>query len=553
MRLQTYLDQACSTAGPVIEFPDIGTHSLTSGTVNSYTYDTETIYFLRGAVALSGITTAPAKLFCQYTSDTNLQLYIKPKTGPSFVRLNVKCGERSVIDPTFTPANEYRYQCIVEIYNLNGSQTWDSASSGGSNISADAQYNFYTARVISDGRAYICMFYYTTGNYVSGFFADEKLFDASLQPRTASRTPTSSPAGHYGTGVTTPGNMTYSDAPAAWSMINATEHGLRVYNVYPINMEYLYRRLWSKDVWQRFTNSRYSPISGILAYHRLPVGVHNTYSVSKISICGQEYQVGDDLNKVGIVDTDNGLLPVECDNNIPKEYGSELPIPEYQGGFLDYAPYCSAVLHLPYIGNVPIDMNTISGGSIGVRYWIDITSGNCMAHVKTTDRNGSSVIIGEYTGNCCYKYPVTGNDQGGTAVLGAAAGAATAGLVGLVSGGAMTASKVAAGLVGAAGGIAQAEMNADHHLQQVGSWPANSAALCDPRVYLIVTRPDFLSPDYYEQLKGYPAAEGRTVGSYTGLLSGTVHADGISGLTDNEKLAIEAAFQKGVIINVPGD
>ena len=552
MRVQTYLDQACTTAGPAIEFPDIGTHSLTSGTTNSYTYDTETIYFLRGAVALSGITTAPAKLFCQYTSDTSLQLYIKPKTGPSFVRLNIKCGKRSVLDPSFIPANEYRYQCTIEVYNLFGQQTWDSAGSGGSNIAVDAQYNFYTARVITDGHAYICLYYYTTGNYVHGFLADEKLFDASLQPRTTSRTPTSSPKGHYGTGVTTPGNMTFSDAPAAWSMINATEHGLRVYQVYPINMEYLYRRLWSKDVWQRFTNSRYSPISGILAYHRLPVGVHSGNSVSRISVCGQEYQVGDDLNKVGVVDTDNGLLPVDCDDNIPAEYGSEMPIPEYQGGFLDYAPYCSAVLHLPYIGNVPIDMNTISGGSIAVRYWIDITSGNCMAHVKTTDRNGSSIILGEYTGNCCYKYPVTGNDQGGTAVLGAAAGAATAGLVGLVSGGALTASKVAAGIVGAAGGIAQAEMNADHHLQQVGSWPANASALCDPRVYLIVTRPDFLSPEYYEQLKGYPAGEGRTVSSYTGLLSGTVHADGISGLTDNEKLAIEAAFQKGVIINVPG-
>lgn len=542
MKLQTYLDQACTTAGPSITFPDIGAMTKTGGTTNSYTYDTETIYFLRGAVQLTGITTAPAKMYCQYTSDTNQTLYIKPKTGPSFVRLQIKCGKRDVIDPTFTPANEYRYKCNVEVYNLYGSNTWDDVSSGGSDISVDPQYNFYTARMIVDGKAFVCMFFYTTGNSVHGFFADEKLFDASLQPRTTSRTPTSSPMGHYGTGVTTPGNMTYSDAPAAWSMINATEHGLRVYDVYPINMEFLYRRLWSKDVWQRFTNSRYSPISGILAYHRLPVSVHSTYSVSKISICGQEYQVGDDLNKVGIVDTDNGLLPVDID---------DVEIPEYQGGFLDYAPYCSAVLHLPYIGNVPIDMNTISGGSIGVRYWIDITSGNCMAHVKTTDRNGSSVIIGEYTGNCCYKYPVTGNDQGGTAVLGAAAGAATAGLVGLVSGGAMTASKVAAGLVGAAGGIAQAEMNADHHLQQVGSWPANSAALCDPRVYLIVTRPDFLSPEYYEQLKGYPAAEGRTVGSYTGLLSGTVHADGISGLTDNEKLAIEAAFQKGVIINVP--
>lgn len=383
----------------------------------------------------------------------------------------------------------------------------------------------------------------TADNVIQYTDVSMNYWDGSYRPRTKSQTPTVSPNGHYGTGKTTPGNMTFSGAPAAWSHVNATEHGLRVYTVYDYNMELLYRRLWSKDVWQRFTNSRYSPISGILAYHRLPIIVPTATSVQEITICGQDYQIGNDENRLGVASA--GIIPIDA---------GSAEIQEVAGSFLDYAPYCSAVLHLPYIGNMPIDINKISGGSIEVRYWIDVCSGNCMAHVRTTDRDGSSIIYGEYAGNCAYKYPVTGNDQGGTAVLGAAAGAATAGLVALVGGGAagITASKAAAGVLGAAGGLAQAELNSDHHLQQSGSWPANTGTLCDPNVYLIVTRPAYLTPDNYPEIVGYPAGTGHTVQSFIdaggGILAGEIHADGIDGATDAERDAIESAFRGGVFV-----
>lgn len=542
MQIQTYLDQACTVPAQIIDFPTIGDFEKTSGDVNSYTVGEDTFYMLRGAVALKNIVTAPAKLYCQYTDNANKTLYIKASAGQSFVRLKIKCGLRSTVDPTFTPANMYRYQIEIDVFGTTQHPNdWANLSSGGTDISVDTQYNFYTGLIISGGRVYLSMFYHTTGNYVSGFFADAHLFDGSIRPRTKSQTPTVSPNGHYGTGHTTPGNMQFSDTPAAWSMVNATEHGLRVYVVYPYNMELLYRRLWSKDVWQRFTNSRYSPISGILAYHRLPIAPHCTNSVKEITICGQDYQIGDDLNTLGVVD--DGIIPVEC---------GSVDIPEVAGSFLDYSPYCSAVLHLPYIGNMPIDINKISGGSLAVRYWVDVTSGNCLAHVKTTDRDGSTIIYGEFAGNCAYKYPVTGNDQGGTAVLGAAAGAATAGMVALVGGAEITAAKAAAGAVGAASGIAQAELNAGHHLQQVGSWPSNTGMLSDPNVYLIVTRPAYLTPEKYPEIVGYPAGCGHKVQDFInhggGILAGELHADGITGATDAEKQAIEAAFAGGVFV-----
>lgn len=549
MQIQTYSDRECTQRALIIDAPNVGSFTLTSGNVNTYTVGGVQGKIILGAVKIKNFATAPAKLFAQYTTNLNQLVYIKTaEEGESDARLNLKCGLSSVVDPS--KPNMYTYTSVFEYYDGSHSN-WINRGSGGSDLSIDAEHNLFACELTIGADTFICIYYQTTTTTipggtetnVHGFFADKKFFESSKRPRTKSQTPTVSPGGHYGTGTTTPGNMTFSGAPAAWSHVNATEHGLRVYTVYDYNMELLYRRLWSKDVWQRFTNSRYSPISGILAYHRLPIRVPTSTSVTEITICGQDYQIGNDQNKLGVAS--DGIVPIDA---------GSAEVPEVAGSFLDYAPYCSAVLHLPYIGNMPIDINKISGGKLQVRYWIDICSGNCMAHVLTTDRDGSSIIYGEYAGNCAYKYPVTGNDQGGTAVLGAAAGAATAGLVALVGGGAagITAGKAAAGVLGAAGGLAQAELNADHHLQQAGSWPANTGTLCDPNVYLIVTRPAYLTPDNYPSIVGYPAGTGHTVQSFInaggGILAGEIHAEGIDGATDAERDAIEAAFRGGVFV-----
>lgn len=537
MWIQTFQDRECTIEDENIDFPEIGSHELESGTVNEYTIQEETVSFLRGAVALKNIVTAPAKLFCQYTENVSKTVYIKPESGLSFVRLNIKCGQRSVIDPTFTPANAYRYQCAIEVYNLFGQNTWDNASSGGTSISSDTEYNFYTAFLVSGGKPYLCMFYMTTGNNVHGFFASRNLFDGSIRPDTKSETPTVTPSGWYGTGHTTPGNMDFSNDPSALSHANATAHGLRAYAVSDAQMERLYTTLWSDSIWNKWKNQKFNPIAGILSYHRLPISTEYTSMEYEVSICGQKYVLGTPLSAPRVIS--NCFPGVDCNNQFS---GALLPIPEISGSFLDYQPYCSAVLHLPFIGNIPIDVNAISGGGIAVRYWIDVCSGNCIAHVKTVNRDGSSIIYGEYPGNCAYCYPITGNDNGGFAVLGAAAGIATAGIVTAASGG--SAAPFAASIIAGGAGAAQAQ----HHTQQVGTWPANTAAMCDLRVYLVITRPAYLTPDKYPEIEGRPSGVGKKIGDFSGYLSGEMHADNIDGLTDAEKRQIESYFQSGVIM-----
>lgn len=539
MQIEVFSDQACTVSAGYIDFPTLGDLTLTSGSVNTYTIGDKTVSFLRGAVALQGIVTAPAELYCQYTSNTSKTVYIKASAGQSFVRINVKCGKTSVIDPTFVPANEYRYQCTIEVYNLNGLGTWDSASSGGSNISVDAQYNFYTGLVVSGGKVYLCMFYYTTGNNVHGFFADGQLFNGSIRPKTKSETPTVSPNGHYGTGSAIPGNIDHVNYAARVSRVNTGAHGLRLYAVSATAINALYERLWSRDIWDQWANKKFSPIAGILGIYNMPTTYVKLSDTQKITICGQQYNLGTSVDIVRDGYTEETTYSLADRSDYFK-------IPEIAGSFVDYSPYCSAVLQLPFIGTFPVNVNAFTAGGIKVVYTFDLVSGNVLAEVYTRDRNGSKILYGQYGGNAAYHYPVTGNDGGGFAVLGAAAGLATAGIAAAVSGGSLA--PVAGALVSGSASV----LSAEHHTEQAGSLPSNTAALGDRRIILTITRPAYLTPEHYPELTGYPAGDGSTVKKYIdaggGLIAGTLHADGVNGATEAEKQMIEQAFQGGVYV-----
>lgn len=542
MWIQTFSDRACTVPAENINFPEMGSFTKGGGDTHTATISGESISYINGSVKIRNFGTAGSALYAQYSGNENKTLYIKTGDGDSIARLTIKCGALSVVDPSFIPANAFRYQIQFEIYGLTGGTDWVSVSSGATNISSEAEYNFYSGFGVIDGVAYLMIYYQTgtdaSGTSVHGFFVSRNLFEGSLRPDTKSETPTVTPSGWYGTGHTTPGNMDFSNAPSALSLANATEHGLRAYGVSAAEMERLYLTLWSDAIWTKWKNQKFNPIAGILSYHRLPIQVSYEKMEYEISICGQKYVLGTPLSAPKVI---SDCMPsVDCNNEM--NGAAVMPIPEISGSFLDYQPYCSAVLHLPFIGNVPIDVNAISGGAIAVRYWIDVCSGNCLAHVKTINRDGSSIIYGEYAGNCAYCYPITGNDNGGFAVLGAAAGIATAGIVAAATGGA--AAPVATAIIGGGASAAQAQ----HHMQQVGTWPANSASMCDLGVYLIITRPAYLTPEKYAEIEGRPSGVGHKIGDFTGYLSGEMHADGIYGMTDAEKRQIEGYFQSGVIM-----
>lgn len=118
-------------------------------------------------------------------------------------------------------------------------------------------------------------------------------------------------------------------------------------------------------------------------------------------------------------------------------------ISEFWGSALDYSPNTKISLFLPFIGSVQINTDEVMNSRLGVRYRVDLLSGECVAMVTVNDS-----VYYQFTGQCSVAVPLTGADWSrvysaitgavgtaitggiGAAASGAAAGGATAALAG---------------------------------------------------------------------------------------------------------------------------
>ena len=118
-------------------------------------------------------------------------------------------------------------------------------------------------------------------------------------------------------------------------------------------------------------------------------------------------------------------------------------INEYWGSALDYAPNTKISLFLPFIGSVTLNTDEVMGKRLGIRYRIDLLSGQCVAMVTVAglvDQTGT--VYYQFTGECAVSVPLTGADW--SRIYSAAIGAIGAAITG----------GIAAGAAGAAAGSA---------------------------------------------------------------------------------------------------
>lgn len=99
-----------------------------------------------------------------------------------------------------------------------------------------------------------------------------------------------------------------------------------------------------------------------------------------------------------------------------------LNVNEFWGGYLDYSPYTSLEIYLPFIGTKPLNIDDVMGHTIHLVYNIDLLSGACCAIIESARR-----VLYQFIGQCSCSVPVTGRDMtnlinGILSVVGAGAG-----------------------------------------------------------------------------------------------------------------------------------
>lgn len=136
-----------------------------------------------------------------------------------------------------------------------------------------------------------------------------------------------------------------------------------------------------------------NPIDGLIDLRLYPFDV-----VSKTS--------GGASKSIVVGRTNTGINGVEInDYNAVLDLGSCSFFP-YFGNFLDYEPYTTGQLYIPYVGIVPISTAVFMGQTISCKMVVDITTGSCTAIVFC---NGIPLIY--KNGNIGVEIPMTATNS----------------------------------------------------------------------------------------------------------------------------------------------
>lgn len=300
---------------------------------------------------------------------------------------------------------------------------------------------------------------------------------------------------------------------------SATDSGMiTLFNPDLNELKQLASYMWSSnfDISQLFKIFG-DPIDAILGLSITPVTVTHGSAA--------QFFVGNIATGVTMYKCAKQFESLDCGSlNVTKKYGS----------YLDYAPYTTAEIYLPFIGTLPIDINDIMGKTVRLLYRFDLISGACCAMIAC----GGKVLY-TFVGQCSASIPITGHDWT-NAVNGVLSIAASVASI-AVTQGATAPTGIPA--------IASATINAaKQNIQKSGSLGGAGGMLGPLMPCLIITRPHAAWPKNLKAYEGYPSFISERLGDIHGYTEVyKVHLEGIPA-TDVELMEIENILKGGVIL-----
>lgn len=233
----------------------------------------------------------------------------------------------------------------------------------------------------------------------------------------------------------------------------------------------------------------------------------------------------------------------------------DIDIDEYYGSYLDYAPYTSIGIYLPYIGFKNLDVSKCMGKKINVTYGVDFAQGIATAYIAYY-QDGNKQVFAEYSGQMGIPIKVTGKNT--TAVENAVKDAAFA-----LGGFALSAIAVAAapatggasllagaGLAGAGLNAVEKTFNAttvQPDTVSIGNAGAENWLISPQGCYIFIQRPRTATPENFKNTNGWATRYTGKISEFTGYLECSTVINTVSA-TAEEKNQITNLLKQGVYI-----
>lgn len=301
------------------------------------------------------------------------------------------------------------------------------------------------------------------------------------------------------------------------------------------------RRLWSDPI---------NYIVDITYYPLIPSAINAVGGSQKISIGGVQSEI---------------VAEIMPGNSKPYLFGGYYDVKGYYGNYLDYEPYTSLSIFLPYIGTRELDVSRVTGHRIGVWYLFDFDSRIITAQLVLDGGDGSSrsgTVYCDFSAPFGITFPLSGSSMNeralaivnsitSTAVVagGVVAGAAIPAMSPTITTGQLTA------LAGAGTLLAgHSLMQSSHNMvsPKMGGTMSPMSGLFGPQIpYLIINRPITSLPSTYNNDHGLSAAYSGKVSDFASdsfLRCSDVILDVAPDMTVDEQNEIISLLQSGVYI-----
>lgn len=288
----------------------------------------------------------------------------------------------------------------------------------------------------------------------------------------------------------------------------------KVFNPTQSETDALGQYLWSSTNLEDILKLFQSPLDGIIAFMKL-YATPTTGSHQNI--------------KLGYLDS--GVSAAVVTQQIATIDCGSITIPGDKANATDYPPYTTMQIYLPFIGIQPLNAYDLIGSQLAVRYRVDCYTGACIAQLKVTRDNLSSVLY-EFAGNCAQQIPLTSGNflqLAGNTIQGFVTGA------------------VHGGLVGAAIGAGSSLIHSNVEVGRSGNLSANAGMLGCRVPYVIITRAVSADAANYRDFYGYPANKTvylKNCSGYTRVKDIILHTSA----TQAERNEIEQLLKTGIII-----
>lgn len=303
--------------------------------------------------------------------------------------------------------------------------------------------------------------------------------------------------------------------------LSATDAGfITLFNPSTAELKALASYLWSNsfDI-NTFKKLFNDPMDLFLGLSILPVPIPN----------GARVSVG-----IGLIDT--GVVMTKAASQWARLDCGYVTIPRYSGSYLDFDPYTSVEIYLPFIGSRTLKADEVVGHTLHVTYNVDILSGACAAWI---DSDGVNMYV--FMGQCASSIPVASGDwtnmiNGILSVVGGAAGGAIKGGVGgAIAGGVAAASAVA---------VTDGKIS----VERSGAVSSAGGFRAPKKPYIVVSTPRLCKPGSQNTFEGYPAYFTSKIGDMRGFTQ--VELTNLSNIpaTGDELSEIKQLLLTGVIL-----